>query len=228
MSDISQRLIQVRERITQALIAAQRPLNTVSLVAVSKTQSISNIQEAYNGQQRSFGENYPQEAQLKILALSDLSLDWHFIGRVQSNKTALIARCFGWVHTIDRLDIAQRLSQQRPKDLPPIQCCIQVNLSQETTKGGVYPKEVIHLAKALINLPGIRLRGLMTIPAPTNEVKEQRAIFAKLRHLLEGLNTCGYTLDTLSMGMSNDLEAAIAEGATIVRVGTDIFGARPV
>lgn len=226
MNEIPERLARVRERIRAAALACGRDPGTVALLAVSKTKPASDVLAAYHAGQRLFGENYLQDALPKILALADHAIEWHFIGHLQSNKTAEIARHFSWVHGLDSLRHARRLSAQRPEDLAPLQVCLQVNLSGETSKGGVAGEDVEDLAEAVSRLPRIRLRGLMTMPDPQSSADAQRAVFARLRRLLEGLRAKGLDLDTLSMGMSGDMEAAIAEGATIVRIGTDIFGAR--
>jgi pyridoxal phosphate enzyme (YggS family) len=181
---------------------------------------------AYHAGQRAFGENYLQDALPKIRATGHTDIEWHFIGRIQSNKTAEISRHFAWVHSLDRLRHAERLSSQRPPDSPPLQVCLQVNISGETSKGGVHPAALRELAFAVDRLPRLTLRGLMTMPDPHSDAAALRDAFARLRQLLEELRAQGLTLDTLSMGMSADLESAIAEGSTIVRVGTDIFGAR--
>jgi pyridoxal phosphate enzyme (YggS family) len=187
---------------------------------------VAAVHEAYAAGQTCFGENYVQEALGKMDALSHLSLRWHFIGRIQSNKTGLIANKFHWVHSLDRIKIARRLSEQRDPALPPLSVCLQVNLSGEPTKGGVIPDEVLALALAVAELPRLHLRGLMTVPEAGGDFESQRIPFRRLRRQLEFLNTQGLALDTLSMGMSHDIEAAIAEGATIVRIGTAIFGPR--
>ena len=196
------------------------------LLAVSKTFSADMIREAYRAGQTCFAESYVQEALGKIAALRDLDIKWHYIGPVQSNKTRAIAENFAWVHSVDRLKIAERLSEQRPAHLPPLQVCIQVNISREKTKSGVLPNEASGLAHTIAKLPGLTLRGLMAIPAPSNEPAALRRPFAQLRKLCDDLNRQGLELYTLSMGMSHDYPAAIAEGATIVRIGTAIFGAR--
>ena len=226
MSTIAERLAQVRLRISQAAAAAERDPDSIQLLAVSKTRPIADLQAALEAGQTAFGESYLQDALHKIVALGE-RVEWHFIGPIQSNKTRQIASHFAWVHSVDRLKIAQRLSEQRPTALPPLNVCLQINTSAETTKAGVHPDEAPELAHALALLPQLRLRGLMTIPAAAADMAQQRQPFAQLRELLEQLNTSGLELDTLSMGMSNDLEAAIAEGATIVRIGTAIFGPRP-
>lgn len=196
------------------------------LLAVSKTWPADSVREAAAAGQRAFGENYVQEGVAKVEALAGLGLEWHFIGPLQSNKTRLVANSFAWVHSIDRLKIAERLSAQRDVHLPPLEVCIQVNVSGEASKSGVAPDDLPELARAVAALPRLRLRGLMAIPEPTSDVALQRARFASLRQLREQLNAGGLQLDTLSMGMSDDLEAAIAEGSTMVRVGTAIFGGR--
>jgi len=190
---------------------------------VSKTKPAAAVREAHACGQRDFGENYLQEALNKQAELSDLALTWHFIGPIQSNKTRPIAEHFAWVHSVDRLKIAQRLSEQRPAHLPPLNICLQVNVSGEASKSGCAPEELPALALAVSQLPNLRLRGLMTIPEPTRDVAQQHAACARLRQLRDDLNL---ELDVLSMGMSDDLEAAIAEGATWVRIGTALFGAR--
>jgi pyridoxal phosphate enzyme (YggS family) len=226
MTSISERLQAVTERLHMAENAAGRAPGSVALVAVSKTQPANAIREAYAAGQRAFGENYLQEALDKMAVLSDLPLEWHYIGPIQSNKTRPIAEHFDWVHGVDRLKIAQRLSDARPIEMPPLDICIEVNVSNEPSKGGVPPEEVTALADAIAELPRLRLRGLMAIPAPTNDVALQHGQFRMLRELHESLNAHGHALDTLSMGMSDDFPAAIAEGATIVRIGTSIFGPR--
>jgi len=205
---------------------AQRNGEEITLLAVSKTFPAAVVREAYAGGQRAFGESYVQEALDKIAALHDLALEWHFIGPIQSNKTRAIAESFSWVHGVDRLKIAERLSAQRPPDMPPLNVCIQVNVSGEHSKSGAAPGEVAQLAQQIAQLPQLRLRGLMAIPAPERELASQRAPFARLRELQQQLNAQGMALDTLSMGMSQDMVAAILEGATIVRVGSAIFGER--
>ncbi len=228
MASVSCNLQRVRDRIATACCAAQRPAQTLTLLAVGKTQAASALREAFDAGQRAFGENYVQEALDKIEALADLrtQIVWHLIGPLQSNKTRGVAEAFDWVHTVDRLKIAQRLSEQRPLHLAPLQLCLQVNLSGQASKSGVNPAEVLPLAQAVAALPRLRLRGLMSIPEPAGDFSAQRAPHRELRELLDRLNSNGLVLDTLSMGMSADLEAAIAEGATVVRVGTAIFGSR--
>lgn len=226
MTSISERLQAVKSRLRQAETEAGRPLESVALIAVSKTQSAEAVRSAHTAGQRAFGENYLQESLEKMAALADLPLEWHFIGPIQSNKTRPIAENFAWVHGVDRLKIAQRLSDARPAGLAPLNICIEVNVSGEGSKGGVEPNEVQALAEAVAKFPALKLRGLMTIPAPTNDIALQRQQFRMLRELLESLQQRGLALDTLSMGMSEDFPAAITEGATIVRIGTAIFGPR--
>jgi hypothetical protein len=226
MSSITANLQAVRERVAVAVRAAGRPADAVRVVAVSKTIAADAVREAASGGQRDFGENYVTEGVEKIRELASLGLTWHYIGPIQSNKTRLIAEHFDWVHSIDREKIAARLSQARDARQAELQVCIQVNVSDEASKSGVAPAEAASLARAVAGLPRLRLRGLMTIPEPTPDVRVQRGRFAQLRELRDELNRRGFELDTLSMGMSADLEAAIVEGATLVRVGTAIFGER--
>lgn len=223
MSTIAENISTLAERIHNAAQAAQRDPASIGLLAVSKTKPASDLREAYAAGLRDFGENYLQEALGKQTQLSDLPLIWHFIGPIQSNKTRAIAEHFDWVHSVDRLKIAQRLSEQRPAERPPLNICIQVNVSGEASKSGCTPEDLPALAQAISDLPNIRLRGLMAIPEPTEDSDEQNAAFAAVRSLQDQLNL---PLDTLSMGMSHDLEAAIAQGATWVRIGTALFGAR--
>jgi len=213
-------------RIAGAARAAGRDPGEVELLAVSKTWPAGSVREAFAAGQRAFGENYVQEGVAKVEALAGMGLEWHFIGPLQSNKTRLVANHFAWVHSVDRLKIAERLAEQRDVHLPPLNVCIQVNVSGEASKSGVAPADLPTLAMAVAALPRLRLRGLMAIPEPTSDVALQRARFASLRRLRDRLNAAGLALDTLSMGMSDDLEAAIAEGSTMVRVGTAIFGTR--
>ncbi len=227
MGTIASALESVKRRIVVATAAAGRPADSVRLLAVSKTHPAAALREAHAAGQTAFGESYVQEAVEKVAALADLSLEWHFIGPLQSNKTRPVAEHFAWVHSVDRLKIAERLAAQRPVGLPPLQVCLQVNVSGEASKSGATLEEAPALAKAVAALPGLTLRGLMTIPRPTDDPAEQRAQFRLLRELFEKLRGEGLPLDTLSMGMSHDLEAAIAEGATLVRVGTALFGERP-
>ena len=226
MTEFSERLVTVNNRILAAAESSRRDPTQVHLLAVSKTKPVEAILAAYEAGQRLFGENYLQEALQKIEALSDLEIEWHFIGRIQSNKTRAIAENFAWVHGIDNIKHARRLSEQRPKEMPPLNICLQINLSGERSKGGLRPDEIEAVAAEAAALPGIVLRGLMTLPAPEDDLEKQRLPFRRLRELMERLQADGLALDTLSMGMSHDLEAAIAEGATIVRIGTALFGAR--
>ncbi|HEY9066980.1 MAG TPA: YggS family pyridoxal phosphate-dependent enzyme [Burkholderiaceae bacterium] len=228
MAMIADNVQQVLGRVANACAAAGRPVQSVTLLAVTKTFDAHAVRDAYNAGLRRFGENYVQEALDKIAALADLraQLEWHLIGPLQSNKTRLVAENFDWVHSLDRLKIAQRLSEQRPAALPPLNVCLQVNISEEASKSGLAPAEVAQVAQAVATLPGLRLRGLMAIPEPAADFERQREPHRALRKLYESLRSTGLALDTLSIGMSADLEAAIVEGATIVRVGTALFGAR--
>ncbi|MBA4381437.1 MAG: YggS family pyridoxal phosphate-dependent enzyme [Sideroxydans sp.] len=226
MTAILSNLQATREAVAKATIEAHRVVTEVHLLAVSKTFPAEAVREAYQGGQLAFGENYLQEALDKKALLNDLPLEWHFIGPIQSNKTRPIAENFAWVHGVDRLKVAQRLSEQRPADLPPLNICLQVNVSGEESKSGVALNEAAQLAQEISQLPRLKLRGLMSIPAPASGETEQRVAFAKMRVLLQELNQQGLSLDTLSMGMSHDFPAAIKEGATIVRIGTAIFGTR--
>jgi len=227
MDTIENRLQAVKSRIAAACAAAGRDPRDIVLVAVGKHFPADRIGAAHAAGQRDFGENQVQEATAKMAALADRDLVWHFIGPVQSNKTRAVAERFAWVHSVDRLKIAERLSDQRPAALPPLQVCVQVNVSGEASKSGVPPLEAPALAHAVARLPRLRLRGLMTIPEPTTDLALARRRFETLRALQAQLVRDGLALDTLSMGMSDDLEAAIAAGATMVRVGTAIFGPRP-
>lgn len=223
MTTIACNLQAVRAAMAAAADSAGRTAGEVKLLAVSKTFPAAALREAYLAGQRCFAESYLQEALGKIADLQDLAVEWHFIGPIQSNKTRAIAENFAWVHSVDRLKIAERLSAQRPEHLPPLQLCLQVNISGEASKGGVPPGEAGALAEAVATLPKLQLRGLMAIPAPADDVAAQRAGFAQLRELRDQISL---PLDTLSMGMSHDFAAAIAEGATIVRIGSAIFGSR--
>lgn len=223
MSTIADNIGLVSQRIRAAANAVQRDANSIHLLAVSKTKPAQAVREAYAAGMHDFGENYLQEALGKQAELTDLPLSWHFIGPIQSNKTRAIAENFAWVHSVDRLKIAQRLSEQRPAELPPLNICIQVNVSGEASKSGCTPSDLPALANAIGALPRLKLRGLMAIPEPTEDRAAQDAAFAMVRDLQAGLNL---PLDTLSMGMSHDLESAIAQGATWVRIGTALFGAR--
>ena len=228
MATISSNIQQVRARIAQACDSARRPVQSVTLLCVSKTFGPDAVRAAHAAGERCFGENYVQEALDKIAALADLreSIEWHLIGPLQSNKTRVVAEQFDWVHSVDRVKIAQRLSEQRPAHLPPLQLCLQVNISGEASKSGLAPAEVSAVAQAVASLPRVVLRGLMAIPEPAGSLQAQRAPHRALRELLEEVRAQGLPLDTLSMGMSTDLDAAILEGASIVRVGSAIFGAR--
>jgi len=226
VTNIADNLEAVRRRILAAEQKYGRPAGSVCLLAVSKTHPAELIRQAVAAGQREFAENYVREAVDKITELADQGLDWHFIGPIQSNKTRLIAAHFNWVHSIDRIKIARRLSEARLPDMPPLNVCIQVNVSGEESKAGVAPSAVASLAGEVACLPRLSLRGLMVIPAPETDLENQRRPFRATRMLLEELNAGGMALDTLSMGMSNDLEAAITEGATMVRIGTAIFGPR--
>lgn len=227
MSTIADNIALVQTRIHAAALAAQRDENSVHLLAVSKTKPAEALREAYAAGIRDFGENYLQEALGKQLELADMPLSWHFIGPIQSNKTRAIAENFAWVHSVDRLKIAQRLSEQRPAELPPLNICIQVNVSGEASKSGCTPADLPALASAISALPRLNLRGLMAIPEPTDDRVAQDAAFAVVRDLNKSLQaSLNLPLDTLSMGMSHDLESAIAMGATWVRIGTALFGAR--
>ncbi len=228
MGSIGNNLQEVKRRIAAACVAARRPANSVTLLAVSKTKPESAVREALAAGQHAFGENYVQEGLAKIDALADLrtQLEWHLIGPLQSNKTRAVAEAFDWVHSVDRLKIAERLAAQRPAGLPPLNVCLQVNISGEASKSGMSVLELPAVARAVRTLPGLRLRGLMAIPEPSDDAATQHASHRALRELLAALNAQGQALDTLSMGMSDDLEAAVAEGATLVRVGSAVFGAR--
>jgi len=225
MTDNTHQLATVKMQIEHAAQQYHRASSDITLLAVSKTKPASAITDFYHAGQRAFGENYLQEAREKQQLLADLDIEWHFIGPIQSNKTKDIAEHFDWVHSVDRLKIAKRLSQQRPTHLPPLNICIQVIIDEEPTKSGATLKELPALVEAISRLPQITLRGLMAIPAKKDDITQQRTAFAKLAQANKNLATIT-PLDTLSMGMSGDMEAAIAEGATIVRVGSALFGAR--
>jgi len=229
MSDIAQQLNKVQQRIKDSASKAGRNTDKITLLAVSKTRPIDDLIVALEAGQHAFGENYLQEAVEKITAMKQkrpgAKVEWHFIGPIQSNKTSTIAEHFDWVHSVDRLKIAQRLNDQRSSDVP-LNICIQINISNEVSKSGVSIEELADLAKAIQNLPKLRLRGLMAIPASSDSFEQQCLPLRLLKQQFDSLNQQGFKLDTLSMGMSGDLEAAIQEGATIVRIGTDIFGAR--
>ncbi|QYJ88960.1 YggS family pyridoxal phosphate-dependent enzyme [Shewanella halotolerans] len=228
MTTIADRLADAHQRIAQAAQNSSRDSRDIQLLAVSKTKPIDQIVAAYDAGQRLFGENYVQEGEEKINALREShgDIEWHFIGPLQSNKTKSIAEHFDWMHTLSREKIAKRLSEQRPSHLPPLQVCIQVNVSQEESKSGVNPDEVAHLAEIIASLPKLTLRGLMAIPTATDDVALQQAEFSQMQALFEALKQQHPSLDTLSMGMSQDLEQAIAAGSTMVRIGSAIFGAR--
>ena len=226
MTTISANLQAVLARIGEAARSCGRQPEEIALLAVSKTWPGSFVLEAARAGQKAFGENYVQEGVDKVRETALPDLEWHFIGPLQSNKTRLVAEAFQWVHSVDRIKIAERLSQQRPDHLPPLQICLQVNISSEDSKSGVSVDKVATLARQVTQLPRLKLRGLMTIPAPSSGFEQQRIPFRHLRELFDQLNREGFALDTLSMGMSNDIEAAIAEGSTLVRVGTAIFGER--
>jgi pyridoxal phosphate enzyme (YggS family) len=226
MTMIAENLCQVRARMAQACRQSGRPLESVRLLAVSKTFGADAVRQAHSAGQLAFGENYIQEAVEKITALADLPLEWHCIGPIQSNKTRLVAEHFDWVHTIDRLKIAQRLSEQRPPGKPPLQLCIQVNVDGGDNKSGVAPADALALARSVAALPNVRLRGVMSIPEPAIDFVAACAVLARVRSVFYALNADGLALDTLSIGMSADMEAAIHEGSTMVRVGTAIFGGR--
>jgi PLP dependent protein len=230
MSSISSNLQAVKECIATTAHAASRAPQQITLLAVSKTFGAEAVIAAADAGQRAFGENYLQEALDKMAAIRaarpGLLLEWHFIGPIQSNKTRPIAEHFDWVHSVDREKIAQRLSEQRPPHLPPLNICLQVNISGEASKSGVTPEELMALAPRVAALPRLKLRGLMAIPEPVEDMEQQRVPFRQVRHLLDALRSQGLALDTLSMGMTADLAAAVAEGATIVRIGTAIFGQR--
>ena len=227
MTMIQTNLKTVRARMAAACRAAGREASEVKLLAVSKTFGPQDVAAAFAAGQTAFGENYIQEAVQKITKLRHLPLQWHCIGPIQSNKTRLVAEHIDWVHTVDRLSVAQRLSQQRPPGLPPLQVCIQVNVDGGATKSGVRPLEALALAQQVATLPRLRLRGVMSIPEPAPDFATACAVFARVRALFDAMNAEGLTLDTLSIGMSADLEAAIQAGSTLVRVGTAIFGGRP-
>lgn len=228
MDSLPEKLARVRSRIETAARQAGRQVEEITLIGVSKRQSADAMRALYEAGQRAFGENYLQEALDKQDVLADLDIQWHFIGPIQSNKTRSIAEHFDWVHSVDRLKIAQRLSEQRPANRPSLNICLQVNIDAESSKSGIAPKALEELAREVAHLPRLALRGLMAIPAPRDSYADQLAAFSQLRLLLEDLRARPElrSLDTLSMGMSGDLEAAIAAGATMVRIGTDLFGSR--
>ncbi len=228
MAMIADKIAQVRARIARACAGAGRDVQSVTLLCVGKTFPPAALREAFEAGERCFGENYVQEGIDKIAVLADLrgAIEWHLVGPLQSNKTRVVAEQFDWVHSIDRLKTAQRLNEQRPAHLAPLQVCLQVNISAQASKSGVAPADLAGLAHAVAGLPRLRLRGLMAIPEPAADSALQRAPYHALRGLRDALGASGLALDTLSMGMSGDVEAAIAEGATLVRVGSAIFGAR--
>lgn len=228
MATITSKLQLVQSRIKQACSKVDRPADGVTLLAVSKTFPAADVREAFQAGQRRFGENYVQEAIDKMAALADLraQIEWHLIGPLQSNKTRLVAEHFDWVHSIDRLKIAQRLSEQRPANLPPLQVCVQVNTSGEASKSGVEPGEALALAQAVARLPHLQLRGVMALPAPSTDASAQHQSLKSIRKVFDELRDHGLTLDTLSMGMSADLEMAVEQGSTMVRIGSAIFGQR--
>jgi pyridoxal phosphate enzyme (YggS family) len=223
---ISDTLTTVRQRIVKAAQQFARSPENIQLLAVSKTRPAFDIVTALNCGQYCFGENYLQDAIPKIQTLRNYSLQWHFIGPLQSNKTRLIAEHFDWVQSLDKLKHAQRLNAQRPENISPLNVCIQVNINEEPQKSGVYLTDLLPLVQAVSNLPRLRLRGLMALPAPCQDFEQQRIPFRALHTVYQKLQICGFAFDTLSMGMTNDMEAAIAEGATLVRIGTGIFGKR--
>jgi len=229
MATIKENIQEVRRRLANACNEAGRSPEQVQLLVVSKTFDAAAVREAYAAGEHAFGENYVQEALDKIGALADLrsGIEWHLIGPLQSNKTRVVAESFDWVHSVDRFKIAQRLSEQRPEGLPPLQICLQVNISGEASKSGLAPQDVPALAAQIAALPRLKLRGLMAIPEPAAELEAQRQPHRRLAHLLRALQDQGLAMDTLSMGMSADMEAAVLEGATMVRVGSAIFGSRP-
>lgn len=226
MQNIENNLAHIHHQIETAATVYNRKANSISLLAVSKKKPSSDLRSAYASGQRDFGENFLQEAQSKMRELADLNIVWHFIGPVQSNKTRALAESFDWVHCVDRRKVAERLSNQRPESMPPLNICIQVNIDHESSKSGIDPDNLIDFAEAIRDLPQIRLRGLMAIPAQRSNFELQREPFAKLKQSLHDLQQRGLECDTLSMGMSHDMLAAIAEGSTLVRIGTAIFGER--
>lgn len=226
MSQIANKIKNIHDQISAAAESCNRNPESIHLLAVSKTKPVAAIREAFNAGQRRFGENYVQEAVEKIAQLADLAIEWHYIGSIQSNKTRLIAEYFDWAHGVASLKHAQRLSEQRPDFLPPLNICLQINISGEASKSGIAPGDAESLARQICTLPRIKLRGLMVLPAPNADPKKQAFVFAEVKALYDQLNHAGIALDTLSMGMSNDMQAAIQNGATIVRIGTAIFGAR--
>ncbi|HEC07119.1 MAG TPA: YggS family pyridoxal phosphate-dependent enzyme [Thiolapillus brandeum] len=226
MSKLQQRLSQVQAQIRRFALSCDRDPTGVRLIAVSKTRPASDIREVWKAGQKAFAENYLQDALQKIPVLHDCDIEWHFIGRIQSNKTRPIAENFAWVHTLSSLKHGRRLSEQRPEGLPPINICVQLNLTGEASKSGISADELAPLLEKLADLPHLRLRGLMTMPPASATTAEQHEVFSRLHGLLTEMNRQGHGLDSLSMGMSGDMQAAICEGATMVRIGTAIFGPR--
>jgi PLP dependent protein len=226
MHNIEKNLIQIKSQIAEAAMAAGRSSDAITLLAVSKTKPVSDILAAYQAGQIDFGENYLQEAELKIQTLADKGIQWHYIGPIQSNKTRKISELFDWVHSVDRYKIAERLSQQRPRTLKPLNILLQVNIDNETSKSGISADQVLPLAEQIAQLPQLKLRGLMAIPSVQNDYQQQCIPFARMQTLLQKLHKQHPECDTLSMGMSGDMQAAIAQGSTLVRIGTAIFGKR--
>lgn len=224
--NIAENLARINDEIRRAEAQYQRPVNSVGLIAVSKKKPASDIEAAAAAGQRDFGENYCQEAIDKIQEISNPGLTWHFIGPIQSNKTRLIAEHFDWVHTVDRSKIARRLHEARPTDKPPLNICIQINISGEPSKSGIHPEQAADFLRAMQDFDRLRVRGLMALPAPAADMEQQRQPFARVQECLEQLRQIDPGLDTLSMGTTQDMQAAIAEGATLVRIGTAIFGER--
>ncbi len=225
-TSIAERLLQIKKRVAEAESRFQRQLNSIQVIAMSKSQSLHSIKEAIMAGQRAFGENYVQESLAKIEQLKDFTIAWHFVGKIQSNKTKVIAENFTWVHSLSEIKIAERLNKYRKANQLPLNVCIQVNLDKEPSKSGIYLEDTLPFIQSLEKFPQLKLRGLMAIPKVKNNFSDQRQSFKRLRTTLEKLQQLGFKLDTLSMGMSDDFEAAIAEGATFVRIGTAIFGKR--
>jgi hypothetical protein len=226
-STIAENIIQIQHRLDEYAQRHNRNRSDIRLLAVSKGHKAASLRQAYNAGLHEFGESYIQEATDKIRKLADLAITWHFIGHIQSNKTRDIASHFDWVHSIDRLKIARRLSEQRPANLQPLQVCLQINISLEPTKSGIALDELQQLASAVSQLPGLQLRGLMALPQASHDFSRQRQAFRQMHQAFMQLRNSGFMIDTLSMGMSDDMEAAIAEGSTLLRIGTAIFGERP-
>jgi PLP dependent protein len=223
---VADNLAEINQQITELTAQYHRPLNSVRLLAVSKKQPVAAISAVYAAGQRAFGENYLQEALTKMLQLKDLAIEWHYIGALQSNKTKKLAEHFHWVHTVDTVESAERLNNQRPENLPPLNICLQVNISEDANKSGCHPENIFSLATSCQDFPRLNLRGLMAIPSQKKTFALQRAEFHKMSEIFQKLLVFGLKIDTLSMGMSDDLEAAIAEGSTMLRIGTKIFGMR--